>query len=186
MSKETENILRLAGLIAVFLFIMGVALFRIRRLERELDKYKNAPADTVTNVKVDTLLYDNPQLIEQYESEKEKVAIEVRRLKKQLAAALNVPADTLEIHDTTTQLVYLPREYLVYKDTNYRAVVSGVQPRLDSLEIYRPTITNTITKYVEVKKKTKWGIGVQAGYGYNGKKFSPYAGVGVQYNIVSW
>lgn len=186
MSKEFEDLLKMFGLIAVFLFIIGVALCRIRGLEKELDRYKNAPADTVTNVKVDTLLYDNPQLIEQYESEKEKVAIEVRRLKKQLAAALNVPADTLEIHDTTTQLVYLPREYLVYKDTNYRAVVSGVQPRLDSLEIYRPTITNTITKYVEVKKKTKWGLGVQAGYGYNGRKWSPYVGAGVSFNVVSW
>lgn len=43
MSKETENILRFAALIAVFLFIMGVALFRIRGLEKELDAYKNAP-----------------------------------------------------------------------------------------------------------------------------------------------
>lgn len=42
MSKETENILRFAALIAVFLFIMGVALFRIRGLEKELDAYKNA------------------------------------------------------------------------------------------------------------------------------------------------
>lgn len=43
MSKETENILRFAALIAVFLFIVGVALFRIRGLEKELDAYKNAP-----------------------------------------------------------------------------------------------------------------------------------------------
>ena len=186
MSKELEDALRVFALIAVFLFIIGVALWRIRGLERELDKYKNAPADTVTIVKVDTLLYDNPQLIERYESEKEKVAIEVRRLKKQLAAALNTPADTLEIHDTTTQLVYLPREYMVYKDTNYRAVVSGVQPRLDSMEVYQRTVTNTITKLVEVKKKTRWGLGVQAGYGYNGSKWSPYLGAGVQYNILSW
>lgn len=186
MSKETEDLLRIFALIAVFVCIIGVALSRIRHLEKELDAYKNAPADTSSTKKIDTMYIDNPQLIAKYESEKEKVAIEVRRLKKQLAAALNVPADTLEIHDTTTQLVYLPREYLVYKDTNYRAVVSGVQPRLDSMEVYRTTITNTITKYVEVKKKTKWGIGVQAGYGYNGKKFSPYAGVGVQYNLISW
>lgn len=186
MSKETEDILKIAGLAMIFMVIMLVALGRIRRLEKELDAYKNAPADTSSSKKIDTVYIDNPQLIAKYESDKEKVAIEVRRLKKQLAAALNVPADTLEIHDTTTQLVYLPREYMVYKDTNYRAVVSGVQPRLDSIEVYRTTITNTITKYVEVKKKTKWGIGVQAGYGYNGKKFSPYAGVGVQYNLISW
>lgn len=170
MSKETENILRIFALIAVFVCIIGVALCRIRNLEKELDMYKNAPVDTVTIVKVDTLLIAEPKIEYRYVKEKEYVEI----------------ADTTVIYDTVTKLIQLPREYLVYKDTTYRAVVSGVQPRLDSIEIYRPTITNTITKYVEVKKKTKWGIGVQAGYGYNGKKFSPYAGVGVQYNIVSW
>lgn len=170
MSKETEDLLRIFTLIAVFVCIIGVALSRIRHLEKELDTYKNAPADTVTVVKVDTLLIAEPKIEYRYVKEKEYVEI----------------ADTTVIYDTVTKLIQLPREYLVYKDTTYRAVVSGVQPRLDSLEIYRPTITNTITKYVEVKKKTKWGIGVQAGYGYNGKKFSPYAGVGVQYNLISW
>jgi hypothetical protein len=184
MSKETENILRFAGLIAVFIFIIGVALFRIRGLEKELDKYKNAPADTTAIIRHDTIPIDNPTLIEQYESENEKVAIEVRRLRKQLAEALNQPADT--IHDTTEKLVFLPREYMVYKDSTYRAVVSGVQPRLDSLEIYRPTITQTITKTVVQKKKTRWGIGLQAGYGFDGKKLRPYVGAGVQYNLISW
>lgn len=170
MSKETENLLRIFGLIAVFLLIIGIALMRIHKLEKELDTYKNAPADTVTIVKVDTLLIAEPKI--EYRYIKEKVYVTI--------------TDSLVVVDTVTKLIELPREYLVYKDTSYRAVVSGVQPRLDSIEIYRPTITNTITKYVEVKKKTKWGFGVQAGYGYNGKKFSPYAGVGVQYNIVSW
>lgn len=186
MSKETENILRFAALIAVFLFIMGVALFRIRGLEKDLDKCKNAPADTTTIIWHDTIPIDNLTLVEQYESEKEKVAIEVRRLRKQLAEALNLPADTIIAHDTTEKLVFLPREYMVYKDSTYRAVVSGVQPRLDSLEIYRPTITNTITKTVVQKKKTRWGIGPQVGLGYNGKDVLPYVGVGVQYNLISW
>lgn len=168
MSKETENILRIIALIMVFGLIFILTFSRIRKLERELDKYKNAPADTVTIVKVDTLRIAEPVPVYKYIKYNDTVTI------------------CHELRDTVKELVFLPREYMVYKDSTYRAVVSGVQPRLDSLEIYRPTITNTITKYVEVKKKTKWGIGVQAGYGYNGKKFSPYAGVGVQYNIVSW
>lgn len=181
MRKELEDMLRIFALIAVFVCIIGVALSRIHNLEKELDKYKNAPADTVTNVKVDTLLIDNPQLIAQYESDKEKVAIEVRRLKKQLAAALNVPIDTMEIHDTTTQLVYLPREYMVYKDTNYRAVVSGVDPRLDSIEVYKTTITNNITKYVPRKVKT-FGTFVEGGVSVNArdnKEMMWSAGAGV-------
>lgn len=186
MDKSLESLLRLLAWVLIFLLLMGAALFRIRSLEKELDKYKNAPADTVFIDRIDTLLYDNPQLIEQYESEREKVAIEVRRLKKQLAAALNTPADTLEIHDTTTQLVFLPREYMVYKDSTYRAVVSGVQPRLDSLEIYQHNTVQTITKTVKVPDKKRWGFGVNVGAGYNGKEIAPYIGVGVQYNIFRW
>lgn len=181
MSKETEDLLKMFALIAVFLFIMGVALFRIRGLEKELDAYKNAPADTSSSKKIDTMYIDNPQLIAKYESDKEKVAIEMRRLKKQLAAALNVPADTLEIHDTTTQLVYLPREYMVYKDSNYRAVVSGVDPRLDSIEVYKTTITNNITKYVPRKVKT-FGTFVEGGVSVNArdnKEMMWSAGAGV-------
>lgn len=168
MSKETENILRFAGLILVFLLIMGVALGRIRKLEKELEQYKNAPADTVTVIRHDTIKVDSPVPVYKYIKYNDTVTI------------------CHELRDTVKELVFLPREYMVYKDSTYRAVVSGVDPRLDSIEIYRPTITNTITKYVEVKKKPRWSIGLQAGYGYNGKDFKPYIGAGVQYNIVSW
>lgn len=170
MSKETEDLLRIFALIAVFVCIIGVALSRIRHLEKELDTYKNAPADTVTVVKVDTLLIAEPKIEYRYVKEKEYVEI----------------ADTTVIYDTVTKLIQLPREYLVYKDTTYRAVVSGVQPRLDSIEIYRKNFTTTVTKYVEVKKLSRWGLGLQAGYGFDGKKLRPYVGAGVQYNLISW
>ena len=186
MDAKLEAAGKVLGVCLIFFVFMVVAMLRINRLQEELARYKNAPADTVTVFKTDTLLYDNPQLIERYESEKEQVAIEVRKLKKQLAEALSLPPDTLEIHDTATQIVYLPREYLVYKDSTYRAVVSGVQPRLDSIEIYRPTITQTVIKYVSTSDKKRWGRGVQAGYGWNGRKASPYIGAGVQYNLVRW
>lgn len=166
------------------LFIAAAALLALvilllvannHRLRKELDAYKNAPADTVTVVKHDTIKIDSPVPVYKYIKEKEYITI----------TDSSIVVDTV-IRDTVIKFIQLPREYLVYKDTNYRAVVSGVQPRLDSIEIYRPTITNTITKYVEVKKKTRWGLGVQAGYGYNGKNLRPYIGAGVQYNIISW
>lgn len=166
MSKETEDILRMAALVAVFLVIIGVALGRIRNLEKQIYELEHAPADTTATKKKDTVYIDNPELIKHYESEKEKVAIEVRRLRKQLAEALNLPPDTSYIHDTSEKLVYLPREFMVYKDTNYRAVVSGVDPRLDSIEVYRTTITQTITKHIPQKPKL----------------FSPYVEGGVSVN----
>lgn len=170
MNKETENTLRIVAFLALFLLLVSLALWRIRGLEKELDAYKNAPADTITIVKIDTLLIAEPQVVYKYIKEKEYVTI----------------TDSLLIYDTVMKIIELPREYLVYKDSTYRAVVSGVQPRLDTMEVYPKTITNTVTKYVTKIKKTKWGLGVQAGYGYNGSKWSPYLGAGVQYNLVSW
>lgn len=170
MNKTTEKALAVGGVLLLFLVILLVAFGRIRRLEKELDRYRNAPADTVTVIKHDTIKIDNPVPVYKYIKEKEYVKI----------------TDSLLVHDTVTHFVELPREYLVYKDTSYRAVVSGVQPRLDSIEIYQTSTTSTITKFVEVKKKTRWGIGVQAGYGWNGSKCAPYLGAGVQYNLFSW
>lgn len=35
-----------------------------------------------------------------------------------------------------------------------------------------------------VPKKRPWGIGVQGGYGTNGKDLQPYIGVGISYNLI--
>lgn len=172
MSKETENILRFAGMIAVFLFIMGVALFRIRGLEKQIYELEHAPTDTITVVKHDTIKIDSPVPVYKYIKEKEYIAIHDTTL--------------ITETDTVTHIIQLPREYLVYKDSTYRAVVSGVQPRLDSMEVYQKTITETITKTITVPDKKRWGLGVNVGAGWNGQKVGPYVGVGIQYNIIRW
>lgn len=170
MGKETDNLLRMAALIAVFLVIIAMALGRIRKLEKQIEAMENAPTDTIRIVRVDTIRVDTPVPVHHYIKERDTAFIVLTDVKK----------------DTVKELVFLPREYMVYKDSSYRAVVSGVQPRLDSIEIYRPTITETITKTIVKKEKTRWGMGIQAGAGYNGKKIAPYVGIGVQYNILSW
>lgn len=94
------------------------------------------------------------------------------------------------IHDTVA--VYLPRETRVYEDTRYRAEVSGYQPSLDRIDIY--TQTQVVTKDVTqvVKQKTRWGLGISAGYGVTINttdqtfKPAPYIGVGIHYNLISW
>lgn len=168
MSKELEDLLKVFALIAVFLFIIGVALFRIRGLEKEIDALKNAPTDTITIVKTDTLRIAEPVPVYKYIKYNDTVTI------------------CHELRDTVKELVFLPREYMVYKDTSYRAVVSGVQPRLDSIEVYSKTITETITKTIQVPDKKRWGFGVNVSAGYDGKKVRPFVGVGVQYNVIRW
>ena len=95
-----------------------------------------------------------------------------------------VPDDTTRIGDTL-----LHRKQVVYRDSSYRAVVSGyVDPRLDSMTVYPrtvyQTVTNDIYHPVVVKpKKKRWGFGLQAGYGYPG---GFYVGAGVSWNIFMW
>ena len=88
--------------------------------------------------------------------------------------------DTLTINDTV--YVAVQRERVVYQDSLYRAVISGIYPSLDSMQIYPRTTTITIR---EKAKADKWHLGIQAGVGYTGK-IEPYIGVGVTYSILSW
>ena len=95
-----------------------------------------------------------------------------------------VADDTIYIRDTL-----LRRKEVVYADSSYRAVVSGyVDPRLESMTVYPRTVYQTVTNDIyhpmAVKLMPKrWGLGVQAGYGYPG---GWYVGGGVSYNLVMW
>lgn len=95
----------------------------------------------------------------------------------------------LAVHDTTLRvdsvLVDVPIERRIYEeDSLYRAVVSGYRPSLDSLLVYRTT--TEITKFVPVPVKKRWGVGIQAGYGFSQKGISPYVGIGISYNLINF
>ena len=98
------------------------------------------------------------------------------------------------IHDTTyivrADTLYLPKEQRFYSDSTYRAWVSGVSPKLDSIEVYQKTHTIIQTTPVPVVKKQRLNLGVQAGVGAIqpfSEPFSPkvgyYLGLGIQYNF---
>ena len=88
-----------------------------------------------------------------------------------------------------TIYVTLSREEKVYEDSTYRAQVSGYEPHLDFIEVYPRTITIT-EKVTERARRKPWGIGVHAGYGAaldDGRVIlSPYIGVGISYNILTF
>lgn len=96
--------------------------------------------------------------------------------------------DTLTIRDTV--FLTLPMEVKQYQDSLYRAEVSGYRPSLDFIEVYPRTVTVTNTNTVVKTRKTRWGLGVQAGYGvtlHNNEVFTaPYVGLGVSYSLFSW
>ena len=92
--------------------------------------------------------------------------------------------DTMRIGDT---VVY--REQAYYEDSLYRAWVSGYRPRLDSLMVFPKTVYRTVTNDIYhpiAPKKKRWGLGLQAGYGFYPGQSGFYVGVGVSYNLWQW
>lgn len=82
--------------------------------------------------------------------------------------------------DTVREPIFVPiritqKEYLT---DNYHAWVSGYNPALDSIDIFRET--TYITKRQPARR---WGLGVIGGYGIGRSGLSPYVGVGVYYRI---
>lgn len=91
----------------------------------------------------------------------------------------------LEKVSDSLQLVLL-RVQRHYSDSTFDAWVSGVDPKLDSIKTYQTNIV--VTKEIPViqVKNNRWGLGVNAGYGVGQGGLTPYIGIGVSYNILSW
>lgn len=48
------------------------------------------------------------------------------------------------------------------------------------------SITKSQRSYINLPKRKKWGLGISAGYGANKNGLSPYIGLGVNYNLLSF
>lgn len=97
--------------------------------------------------------------------------------------------DTIRERDTL--YIEMLREQVVWRDSLADVYASGIMPAIDSVRHYRTAEIRTITlPPAEVTRRTRWGIGVQAGYGVtlsSGQiKAAPYIGVGVSYNLFAW
>lgn len=87
-----------------------------------------------------------------------------------------------------TDTIWLQREQVMWQDSLSKVYASGVSVEIDSVLHYIPT--HVVIKERCVKVKPKWSIGVHAGYGASANNgqiaTSPYIGVGVSYNLISW
>lgn len=109
--------------------------------------------------------------------------------------------DTIRIvrRDTTTIIrrdtIWLARTTKIYQDSTFRAVVSGVAPSLDEIQIFGRSSVIYRDRVQYVTKKSRWGLGLQAGLGLAVPlrssagppiRVAPYVGIGVSYNLLSW
>ncbi|MFR8837991.1 DUF6808 domain-containing protein [Bacteroides nordii] len=99
-------------------------------------------------------------------------------------AKLPIKKDTCEAKQDTcfpdSAEVVIPITQKSYEDSLYQLWVSGYDVKLDSIKV------NARMREIRIPvpgKQKRWGIGLQAGYGYpNGW----YVGVGVSCNLFQW
>ena len=165
-----KTITLVLGILLLFNIVNAIGYF--------VNEHKNARSGEM-KVKVDTLFICDTIFIEKPV---------IRKVEIIDTLLLPVPTtDTLMLHDTV--LIHLPIEQRQYSDPRYTAWVSGYRPQLDSIHIYQQT--QYITNEVKVATMPKrWGIGLQAGYGvsFSNKQIqaTPYIGIGISYNILTW
>lgn len=89
-------------------------------------------------------------------------------------------------HDTVHDSIEVPLPIVQkrYDDSLYTAWVSGFRPNLDSIRLYLPTITETITNTI-AKPAPRLSVGVQTGAGVGIITRQPdfYIGVGAQWRL---
>lgn len=127
------------------------------------------PPEAKIETRTDTVTVEKPRLYEVRVADTIRVAV----------------TDTVRLRDTL--FVALPREQKVYRDSSYRAVVSGYMPSLDSMTVYQRTVT--VTKAILVPSQKRWtvGIGPSVGLGWvspigGDAGMGTYFGVGVSFS----
>lgn len=140
-------------IIAVLLVSLIVSL-----TNRKVVIVEKTTSDTVTLAKFDTIYVQEPIFIKE------------------------LIVDTFFIKDSLNNDYIMPKTQRYYKDSMYEAWVSGYRPNLDSLNIFRKIITNTITNTVtrEIYPKTT-DLYLNVGSDYIGKQFAPNVGLTVKF-----
>ena len=131
-------------------------------------KLEGLTPEVIQVIKRDTLRLNTPILREIHKVTHDTIKI--------------VMNDTIVRRDT----IYLEREQRIYEDEDYKAFVSGFQPRLDSICVYPKTIYET--KVSTRKEWRRFTYGVQAGVGVvmpftSSPSFGGYVGIGIGYNF---
>ncbi len=79
--------------------------------------------------------------------------------------------------------IELPIQQSVYEGKDYKAYVSGVRARLDSIYVFP---LHEVVTIKERKPPKRWHIGVTTGYGIGTRGMQPYVGIGLTYSIISF
>lgn len=162
------------GLMFAFIVLIGVMTYDFHVTHKLIKQTRTEiieVRDTIEKISFDTIFVDRP------------IAYKVNEIKHDTVRITDVKHDSVD--------VILPVIQKEYRDQTYSAWVSGYQDvNLDSIQVYQKNIFTEInnTKYVTKYKNRPFSLGLQVGYGFDfmNRQCSPYVGVGLQYNIISF
>ena len=162
------------GLMFAFIVLIGVMTYDFYVTHKLIEQTRTEiieVRDTIEKISFDTIFVDRP------------IAYKVKEIKHDTVRITDVKHDSVD--------VILPVIQKEYRDQTYSAWVSGYQDvNLDSIQVYQKNIFTEInnTKYVTKYKNRPFSLGLQVGYGFDfmNRQCSPYVGVGLQYNIISF
>ena len=111
------------------------------------------------------------------------VAYKPKYISKRVVDSIYVPVREVVVERDTIK-VLLEREQVVWEDSLARVYASGILPKVDSIHHYRDKMV--ITNETIIKTTPKWGVGIQGGIGVGKGGLTPYVGVGVSYNLITF
>lgn len=156
---------------SVLFFIFGivVGICIISLIPSAGNSHRPVTHEIVVDTVIDTVEYPKPVL-------RDSVVV---RHETRLLPTVPASGNDTAVHDSVE--VVIPITQKIYEDSTYKAFVSGYDVTLDSISVYRKTVTIRERELITKHSRVGWGIVCGAGYGRQG--FSPYIGVGVYYRI---
>jgi hypothetical protein len=144
----------LATIIFILVSVIAIQEYRIQRIE-------SAPATVTVIHDTITITTPVPVLVAETGKVRAKLPVAAKSTGELEKASEACVIETVKDNDSVE--VIIPISTKVYEDSLYRAVISGYNASLDSMQIYRNTVY--IDRWREVTKKVnpgRWSIGVQA------------------------
>ena len=171
-----------AFLVAVVLMCTAYAIGQNRGFSRGVASV-HLPDSSTTTTTLDTLTDSKPKsdTVRLVEYRTKRVPVHDTIYVAMEPDAGPEPMDTIDVDIPISR-------YVAHRDSLYHVEVTGYDVEFEKVQVYPKTVT--VTSTVEKLRTTRWGLGVQAGYGATLQggtvRLSPYVGVGISYNLVSW
>ena len=189
--NHKEQIIKLALAALVLLCAVAVCWYCDRWAMRYADSQRDTLSVRIDSIRDTTYVYVHDTMpTAKAEHIVEYIKVPVSDLVSDVSDNVSdstVSGQCSTSNDTLTFPV-VQRQYS--DDSTYTAYVSGLRynqwPKLDSIIVRQREITNTITKTITIqKKRSRFSVGLQAGYGYGFqyRGFEPYVGIGVNYAL---